>query len=65
MSPAQVAKRLSICKRRLLDLNRRGVLSSPSFTDNNGVRYFDQAWRSSTFSGGNKGMLTKVKGDLL
>jgi hypothetical protein len=42
--PTQVAKWLSTGKRRLLKGMRRGVLSSLSFTDNNGVRYFDQAW---------------------
>ena len=31
-------------ERQLLNLNRHGVLSSLSFTDNNGARYFDQAW---------------------
>jgi hypothetical protein len=33
-------------KRWLLNGTRRGVLSSLSFTDNIGVRYFDQAWLS-------------------
>ena len=31
-------------ERQLLNLNGHGVLSSLSFTDNNGARYFDQAW---------------------
>jgi hypothetical protein len=31
-------------KRWLLNVMRRGVLSSLSFTDNNGVHCFDQAW---------------------
>ena len=37
-----------------------------SFTDNNGIRYFDREWlrKPPTFSGRNKGMLTKVKRDL-
>ena len=43
MGSTQMAKRLSIGKRRLLNLKRHGVLSSLSFTDNNGARYFDQA----------------------
>ena len=30
--------------RQLLNLNRHGVSSSLSFTDNNGARYFDQVW---------------------
>ena len=44
MSPTQVAKRLSIGERQLLNLNRQGVLSSLNFTDKNGVRYFDREW---------------------
>jgi len=41
---AQVAKRLSMGERQLLNLNRHGVLSSLIFTNNSGVHYFDQAW---------------------
>ena len=44
MRPTPVAKGLSMGKRWLLNGMRWGVLSSLSFTDNNGVRYFDQAW---------------------
>jgi hypothetical protein len=44
MRAGQVAERLSIGKRWLLNGMRRGVLSSVSFTDNKDVRYFDQAW---------------------
>jgi hypothetical protein len=39
-----VAKGLDMGKRWLLSWMRRGVLSSPSFPDNSGVRYFDQSW---------------------
>ena len=42
--PTQVAKGLSMDKRWLLNGMRRVVLSPLSFTDNSGVRYFDQAW---------------------
>ena len=44
MSPAQVAKQLSIDERRLLTGKRRGVLTALNFIGNNGVRYFDREW---------------------
>ena len=44
MSPTQVAKGLSMGKNGLLNVMRRVVTSSLSFTDNSGVRYFNQAW---------------------
>jgi len=39
---------------------RRGVLSSLSFTDNNNVRYFDQAWlkKDTNIVDGKKGNIT-------
>jgi hypothetical protein len=44
-------------KRRLLKGVRCGVLSSLGFTDNSGVRYFDQAWlrKPSDIVGGKRG----------
>jgi hypothetical protein len=44
MRPTPVAKELSMGERWLLKGVRQGVLSSLSFTDNNGVRYFGQVW---------------------
>ena len=44
IGPTQVAKGLSMGKRGLLNSIRCGVVSPVRFTDNNGVRYFDQAW---------------------
>lgn len=44
MSTAQVGKRFGVGERRVLKLNRHGVLSSLSFTNNKGVCYFDQTW---------------------
>jgi DNA-binding transcriptional MerR regulator len=44
MTTTQVAKQLSIGESRLLNWIKRGVLPAPSFTDNNGVRYFDAEW---------------------
>ena len=42
-------------KRWLLSWMRRVVLSSLSFTDSSGVRYFDQAWlRKATDTVGGK-----------
>ncbi len=47
-------------ERRLLSGMRRGVLSSLSFTDNNDVRYFDQAWlrEAAHLVDGKKGNIT-------
>jgi len=44
MTTAQVAKELGMKKGRVVSWVERGVLPPPSFTDNNGVRYFDQEW---------------------
>jgi hypothetical protein len=67
MNPTQVAKGLGMGKRRLLNVMRRGVLSSLSFTDNKNVRYFDQAWlgKATDIVGGKRGNVTKVGRDLL
>ena len=40
----QVAKQLGMGVGQLVNWVERGVLSPPSFIDNNGVRYFDQEW---------------------
>jgi hypothetical protein len=45
-SLTQVAKGLSMGKRWLLSWMRCGVVSTLSFPDNSGVRYFNQAWLS-------------------
>jgi hypothetical protein len=42
--PTQVVKGLDMGKGRLMNWDMRGVLSALSFTDSNGVCYFDQAW---------------------
>jgi len=44
-------------ERKLLKGMRPGVLSSLSFTSNNGVRYFDQAWlrKATDIVGGKRG----------
>jgi hypothetical protein len=44
----QGVKGFDMGKRRLLKGVRCGVSSSPSFTDNSGVCYFDQAWLRKT-----------------
>ena len=59
-SPTQVANGFSMGKGWLLSWMRCGVLSSLSFTDNNGVRYLDQAWlrKGTNIVGGKKGNIT-------
>jgi len=44
MTTAQVTRELGMKKGRVLSWIEHGVLPPPSFTDNNGVRYFDQDW---------------------
>jgi len=44
MTTAQVARELGMKKGRVVSWVERGALPPPSFTDNNGVRYFDQEW---------------------
>ena len=44
MTTAQVAKELGMKKGRVVSWVERGALPPPSFTDNNGVRYFDLEW---------------------
>lgn len=44
MTIAQVAKELGMKKGRVVSWIERGALPPPSFTDNNGVRYFDLEW---------------------
>lgn len=44
MTSTQVARRLNMGVGRLVRWIKRGVLAPPSFTDSNGVRYFDQEW---------------------
>ena len=48
MATIQVIKRLSTGESLVLNWNRRGILSALSLTDNNYVRYFDQAWLRKT-----------------
>jgi len=50
-------KGVSMGERKLLKGMRPGVLSSLSFTSNNGVRYFDQAWlrKATDIVGGKRG----------
>jgi len=43
MVMTRVVKQLS-AGRRFLNRGRRAVMSAPSFTDGDGVRYYDQAW---------------------
>ena len=59
-----MAKGLSMGKGRVLNEMRRGVLSSLSFTDNNGVRYFDQAWlgKVTDVVEGNRGNVNQSTG---
>ena len=44
MTTSEVAKQLGISVGRVVSWVERGALPPPSFTDNNGVRYFDQEW---------------------
>lgn len=44
MTTTQVARALGMKVDQLVNWVRRGALPLPSFTDNNGVRYFDQQW---------------------
>jgi len=44
MTTSQVARELGMNKSRVVSWVERGALPPPSFTDNNGVRYFDQEW---------------------
>jgi hypothetical protein len=64
MSPTPVAKGLSMGKRRLLNSNRCGVLPPLNFIDNNGVRYFDQAWlgKATDVVEGNRGNVKQSTG---
>ena len=66
MVTTQVVKWLSTGERRLLNWNRRGVLSALSFTDSGGVRYFDRAWlrKSHGDCGGQQGECS-TKGSIL
>jgi len=41
MTTTHVAKELGMKKGRVVSWVERGALPPPSFTDNNGVRYFD------------------------
>jgi len=44
LTTSEVAKQLGMSVGRVLSWVERGALPPPSFTDNNGVRYFDQEW---------------------
>jgi hypothetical protein len=44
MATTQVVKGLIMSESRLLNWNRRWVLSARNFTNSGGVRHFDQAW---------------------
>ena len=44
MTTSEVAKQLGMSVGRVVSWVERGALPPPSFTDNNGVRYFDQEW---------------------
>ena len=44
LTTAQVARELGMKTSRVVSWVERGALPPPSFTDNNGVRYFDQEW---------------------
>jgi hypothetical protein len=52
-----VVEGLDMGKGRLVSWDMRGVLSALSFTDSNGVCYFDQAWlrRATDIVGGKRG----------
>ena len=42
LTTSEVAKQLGMSVGRVVSWVERGALPPPSFTDNNGVRYFDQ-----------------------
>jgi len=44
MTTTQAAKHLGMSQGQLISWVERGALPPPSFTDNNGVRYFDLEW---------------------
>jgi len=44
LTTSEVAKQFGMSVGRVLSWVERGALPPPSFTDNNGVRYFDQEW---------------------
>jgi len=44
LTTSEVANQLGMSVGRVLSWVERGALPPPSFTDNNGVRYFDQEW---------------------
>ncbi|MBA7669819.1 hypothetical protein ES703_77953 [subsurface metagenome] len=44
LTTTQVARELGLSTGQLVSWVEHGVLSPPSFTDNNGTRYFDQEW---------------------
>ena len=44
MTTVQVAKELGMKRARVVSRVERGALPPPSFTDDNGVRYFDLEW---------------------
>ena len=44
LTTSEVAKQLGMSVGRVVSWVERGALPPPSFTDNNGVRYFDQEW---------------------
>ena len=44
MTTVQVAKELGMKRARVVSRVKRGALPPPSFTDDNGVRYFDLEW---------------------
>ena len=44
LTASEVAKQLGMSVGRVVSWVERGALPPPSFTDNNGVRYFDQEW---------------------
>ena len=44
LATTEVANQLGLSVSRMLSWVERGALLPPSFTDNNGVRYFDREW---------------------
>jgi len=44
LTTTQAARELGMGIGQVVSWVERGVLPPPSFTDNNGVRYFDQEW---------------------
>lgn len=44
LTTSEVARELGMKVGQVVRWIERGVLPPPSFTDNNGVRYFDQEW---------------------